>query len=76
MAKLKLKIGLIEIYNVKVLALGLLFTSDGVMVGVVIRSADWYDLVKIKLTESEAEHPDSAYDSDNLVFTASQATQS
>lgn len=40
MAKLKLKIGLIEIYNVKVLALGLLFTSDGVMVGVVIRSAD------------------------------------
>jgi len=34
----------------------LVFTGDGVVVGVVIRSAEWYDLVKIKLTESEAEH--------------------
>ena len=31
-------------------------TSDGVIVGVVIRSVEWYDLVKIKPTESEAEH--------------------
>ena len=31
------------------------FTSDGVAVGVVIGSVERYDLVKIKLTESEAE---------------------
>ena len=36
-------------------ALRLVFTSDGVVVGVVIRSVERYDLVKIKLTESEAE---------------------
>ena len=35
-------------------ALRLVFTSDGVIV--VIRSIERYDLVKIKLTESEAEH--------------------
>ena len=35
--------------------LRLVFTSDGVVVGVVIRSVERYDLVKIKLTESEAE---------------------
>ena len=34
----------------------LVFTSDGVVVGVVIRKAERYDLVKIKPTESEAEH--------------------
>ena len=34
--------------------LWLVFTSDGV--GVVIRSAERYDLVKIKLSESEAEY--------------------
>ena len=34
----------------------LVFTSDGVIVGVVIRSVKRYDLVKIKPTESEAEH--------------------
>ena len=34
----------------------LLFTSDGVVVGVVIRSVKRYDLVKIKQMESEAEH--------------------
>ena len=33
----------------------LVFTSDGVVVGVVIRSVKRYDLVKIKPTESEAE---------------------
>ena len=31
-------------------------TSDGVVVGVVIRRVERYDLVKIKPTESEAEH--------------------
>ena len=36
--------------------LRLVFTSDGVVVGVVIRSVEQYDLVKIKPTESEAEH--------------------
>ena len=36
--------------------LRLVFTSDGVVVGVVIRSIERYDLVKIKSTESEAEH--------------------
>ena len=34
----------------------LVFTSDGVLVGVVIRSVKRYDLVKIKPTESEVEH--------------------
>ena len=41
-------------------SLRLVFTSDGVVVGVVIRRIERYDLVKIKPTESEAEH-DSAY---------------
>ena len=36
--------------------LRLVFTSDGVVVGVVIRRVEWYDLVKIKPTESEPEH--------------------
>ena len=36
--------------------LRLVFTSDGVVVGVVIRRVERYDLVKIKPTESEAEH--------------------
>ena len=36
--------------------LRLVFISDGVVVGVVIRSVERYDLVKIKTTESEAEH--------------------
>ena len=35
---------------------GFNFTSDGVVVGAVIRNVEWYDLVKIKATESEAEH--------------------
>ena len=34
----------------------LIFTSDGVVVGVVIRSVKRYNLVEIKTTESEAEH--------------------
>ena len=34
----------------------LVFTSDGDVVGVVMRSVKRYDLVKIKPTESEAEH--------------------
>ena len=36
--------------------LRLVFTSDGVVVGVVSRRVERYDLVKIKPTESEAEH--------------------
>ena len=36
--------------------LRLVFTSDGVVVGVAIRRVEPYDLVKIKPTESEAEH--------------------
>ena len=36
--------------------LRLVLTSDGVVVGVVIRRVERYDLVKIKPTESEAEH--------------------
>ena len=32
------------------------FTSDGVVVGVVIGRVQRYDLVKIKSTELEAEH--------------------
>ena len=39
-----------------ILAFILVFTSDGVVVGVVIRRVERYDLVKIKPTESEAEH--------------------
>ena len=35
---------------------GLVFTTDGDVVGVVTRSVERYDLVKIKSTESEAEH--------------------
>ena len=42
--------------NLKLLVLRLVFTSDGVVVGVVIRRVERYDLVKIKPTESEAEH--------------------
>ena len=34
----------------------MVFTSDGVGVGVAIRRVEQYDLVKIKPTESEAEH--------------------
>ena len=34
----------------------LVFTSVGVVVGVVIRRVEQYDLVKIKPSESEAEH--------------------
>ncbi len=37
-------------------SLRLVFTCDGVVVRVVIRMVERYDLVKIKLTESEAEH--------------------
>ena len=37
-------------------SLRLVFTSDGVIVGVAIRRVERYDLVKIKPTESEAEH--------------------
>ena len=37
-------------------SLRLVFTSDGVVVGVVIGRVQRYDLVKIKPTDSEAEH--------------------
>ena len=44
--------------------LRLVFTSDGVIVGVVNRSVECSVIVKIKLTESEAVHRiTSAYDS-------------
>ena len=43
-------------YYYQAVTLRLVFNSDGVVVGVVIRSLERYDLVKIKLTESEAEH--------------------
>ena len=36
--------------------LRLVFTSDEIVVGVVIRRVERYDLVKLKPTESEAEH--------------------
>ena len=36
--------------------LRLVFTSDGVVVGVVIRRVERYDLMKIKPKESEVEH--------------------
>ena len=36
--------------------LRLVFTSDGVVVGAVIRRVERYHLVKMKPTESEAEH--------------------
>ena len=36
--------------------LRLVFTSDGVEVGVIIRSVERYELVKIKPTKSEVEH--------------------
>lgn len=35
----------------------LFFSSDGVAVGVINRNVERYDLVKIKPTESVAEHP-------------------
>ena len=37
-------------------SLRLLFTSDEVVDGVVIRSVERHDLLKIKPTDSEAEH--------------------
>ena len=37
-------------------SLRLVFTSDGVVVGVIIRRVEQYGLVKIKLMELEAEH--------------------
>ena len=42
--------------GIRFVTLRLVFTSDGVVVGVVIRRVEQYDLVKIKPTESEAEH--------------------
>ena len=42
--------------NYFLLHLRLVFTSDGVVVGVAIRRVERYDLVKIKPTESKAEH--------------------
>ena len=42
--------------------LRLVFTSDGVLVGVVIRRVERYDLVKIK-RRSRKQNNDSAYDS-------------
>ena len=43
------------------MSLGLVFTSNGVVVGVVIRGIERYDLVKIK--PSRKQNTDSAYDS-------------
>ena len=36
--------------------LRLVFTNDGVVVGVIIRGVERFDLEKIKLTKSDAEH--------------------
>ena len=53
----KLRTKVISYFIVIVIKLlRLVFTSDGVVVGVVFRSVERYDLVKIKPTESEAEH--------------------
>ena len=49
--------------------LRLVFTSDGVIDRVVLRSVERYDLVKIKLTESEAEYyTNSAQDSVTVAY--------
>ena len=53
--------------------LRLVFTSDGVVVEVVIRSVKRYDLVKIKATGSEAENTDFAYDQVKTALSESQA---
>ena len=50
------KFGAKLFWNPFLLASRLVFTSDWIVVGVVIRSVERYDLVKIKPTESEAEH--------------------
>ena len=42
--------------EVQFVSLRLVFSSDVVVVGVVIRSVEQYHVVKIKPTESEAEH--------------------
>ena len=47
--------------------LRLVFTSDGVVVAVVIRSVERYDFRALRLDDSSA----SASDSDNPVFTGS-----
>ena len=53
----KLRTKIISYFIVIVIKLlRLVFTSDGVVVGVVIRSVERHDLVRIKPTESEAEH--------------------
>ena len=44
-----------KISDFLVFPLRLVFTSDGVVVGVAIRRVERYDLVKIKPTEPEAE---------------------
>ena len=46
----------VRLIEIRLLCCFLVFTSDGVVVGVIIRSVARYDLVKIKPTESEAEH--------------------
>ena len=49
-------------------------TSDGVVVGVIIRSVEWYDPVKIKQTEKAASAYDSvAYDLVETRLSASEA---
>ena len=52
----------VGVFPVELLPVRLVFTNNGVVVGVVISIIEKYDLVKIKPTESEAEHS-SAYDS-------------
>ena len=53
----KLRTKIISYFIVIVIKLlRLVFTSDGVVVGAVLRSVERYELVRIKPTESEAEH--------------------
>ena len=47
----------LEVIHVISCQLKAVFTSDGVVVGVIIKSVKRYDLVKINPTESEEEHP-------------------
>lgn len=49
------------------MSLGLVFTSNWVVVRVVIRSAEWYYVMKIKDTKSEAECQFSLWSRENYI---------
>ena len=42
--------------------LRLVFTSDGVMIGVIIKTVEWYDLTSENQTIRVKQNTDSAYD--------------